>query len=44
MPGTDSGDVYSVQEAIDAVWILTCTCMIFFMQAGFALVECGTVR
>ena len=36
--------MYSTAEAIDAVWVLVSTCMIFFMQAGFALVECGSVR
>ena len=33
-----------IMNAVNAVWVLTSTCMIFFMQAGFALVECGSVR
>lgn len=26
------------------VWVAVCVCLVFFMQAGFALVECGSVR
>ena len=36
--------VYTQTEAINAVWVITSACMIFFMQLGFALVECGSVR
>ena len=36
--------VYSSDAAINAVWVLTSACMIFFMQLGFALVECGSIR
>ena len=36
--------VYTEREAINAVWILVSTAMIFFMQCGFALLECGSVR
>lgn len=42
--GTYSDTVYTSQESINAVWILVSTAMIFFMQAGFALVEVGSVR
>ena len=34
----------TVEQAIDSLWVLTSTAMIFLMQAGFALVECGSVR
>lgn len=36
--------VYSETEATNAVWVLTCAAMVFFMQCGFALLECGSVR
>lgn len=36
--------VYTEKEAINAVWTLTSGAMIFFMQTGFALLECGSVR
>jgi len=42
--GTYSDTAYEDNEAINAVWILVSTAMIFFMQAGFALVEVGSVR
>ena len=41
--GQYSNAVYSDQEAINAVWILTSAGFIFLMQAGFALVEAGAV-
>ena len=31
-------------NAIDRIWVLTASAMIFFMQAGFSLVESGSVR
>lgn len=36
--------VYSTKEAVEIVWALVATAMIFFMQSGFALVEVGSVR
>ena len=44
MEGEYSTDVYTAGEASSAVWIMTCTGMVFLMQAGFALVESGMVR
>lgn len=35
---------YTNAEATDAVWILVSAGFIFFMQAGFALIEGGAVR
>jgi ammonia channel protein AmtB len=37
-------EIYSTKDAIEIVWTLVSTSMIFFMQAGFALVEVGSVR
>ena len=42
--GTYSSTVYDEKDATDAVWVLTCAAMVFFMQCGFALLECGSVR
>ena len=41
---TYSNAIYSEDEAINAVWVLTSASMIFFMQLGYALLECGMVR
>ena len=35
---------YNTHEGIEVIWALVSTGFIFFMQAGFALVETGTVR
>ena len=32
------------EEAILMVWIIICTALVFFMQAGFAMVEAGMSR
>ena len=29
---------------IDMVWILTCSCLVLFMQAGFSCLEAGLIR
>ena len=29
---------------LDSVWVVLCGVLVFFMQAGFALIESGTVR
>ena len=29
---------------IDMVWILICSCMVLFMQAGFSCLEAGLIR
>lgn len=42
--GTYADVVYDDKEAATSVWICTSTAMIFLMQAGFALVENGSVR
>ncbi|MFC5971731.1 ammonium transporter [Halomarina salina] len=38
------GDVTQVADAVSAVWVLTVSFLIFFMQPGFALLEAGQVR
>ena len=38
------GDVTSIADSINAVWVLMVTFLIFFMQPGFALLEAGQVR
>lgn len=35
---------YDTQKGIEVIWALVSTGFIFFMQAGFALVETGCVR
>jgi hypothetical protein len=34
----------SVYEATTNIWLMASLTMIFFMQSGFALLECGSVR
>jgi len=36
--------IYNAHEAVEIVWTLVATAMIFFMQSGFALVEVGSIR
>jgi Amt family ammonium transporter len=37
-------DLSAVVEAVNLVWVLTVTFLIFFMHAGFAMLEAGQVR
>jgi Amt family ammonium transporter len=37
-------DLASVATAVNTVWVLTVTFLIFFMHAGFAMLEAGQVR
>jgi Amt family ammonium transporter len=37
-------DSYSLTHAVNLAWVLLCGFLIFFMQAGFALVETGLTR
>lgn len=39
-----SADLASLQASMDTVWLVTAGSLVFFMQAGFALVEGGMVR
>lgn len=36
--------VVSIEESIDNLWVLTSAAIVFFMQAGFCLLETGSVR
>jgi len=42
--GAYSKFVNSDKEAIDTIWVVVATAMIFFMQTGFTLIENGSVR
>lgn len=33
-----------IQAAFDAIWLVVCAALVFFMQAGFAMVEIGLTR
>jgi len=33
-----------LQMAIDSIWVMFGACLVFFMQAGFAMVEAGFTR
>ena len=35
---------YSTHDGVEVIWAVVSTAFIFFMQAGFALVETGSVR
>ncbi len=37
-------DLEGAMNSIDYVWVLICAFLVFFMQAGFSLVESGMVR
>ncbi len=32
------------ESALDSLWVVLCAALVFFMHAGFALVECGLCR
>ena len=44
MEGNYTSAVYDEKQATNAVWILSSAGFIFFMSAGFALIEGGAVR
>ncbi len=39
-----AGQIAAVQISVDATWILVTAFMVFFMQAGFSLLEAGMIR
>ncbi|WP_116996833.1 ammonium transporter [Desertimonas flava] len=41
---TDGPDSAAVQAVLDNIWVFIAGCLVFFMQAGFALVEAGLTR
>ena len=47
MGGFNMEEMYTANEIksfLDAIWLLLGTCLVFFMQAGFAMVETGFTR
>lgn len=45
MPGTAlAQEAPEVQAVLDNIWVFIAGCLVFFMQAGFALVEAGLTR
>ena len=42
--GTDPADIAAVVTGLDTVWILIAAFLMFFMQAGFGMVEAGFIR
>jgi len=40
----DSVNVVNFSQAIDTVWVLIAAFLVFFMQAGFGMVEAGFIR
>jgi Amt family ammonium transporter len=41
---TNPATLEGVMNSIDYTWVLICAFLVFFMQAGFAMVEAGMVR
>lgn len=41
---TEGPEAAAVQAALDNIWVFVAGCLVFFMQAGFALVEAGMTR
>ena len=39
-----SSEVASTEYSMDVFWLIICAGLVFLMQAGFALVEVGSVR
>ncbi|MFK0734401.1 MAG: ammonium transporter [Gloeotrichia echinulata GP01] len=43
-PSVDTKDIKNLQVAVDTVWVLFTGCLVFFMNAGFTMVETGFCR
>ena len=42
---SDSGiDIGQLKQAVDTIWVLIAAFLVFFMQAGFGMVEAGFIR
>mmetsp|Transcript_47050 Transcript_47050/g.131160 ORF Transcript_47050/g.131160 Transcript_47050/m.131160 type:complete len:1165 (+) Transcript_47050:86-3580(+) len=37
-------DVSAITESLDHMWLLVCGALVMFMQAGFAILEAGSIR
>lgn len=35
---------YTLDEGSTNIWLMASLAMVFFMQSGFALLECGAIR
>ena len=44
VPAAAWADTAGMQAAMDTVWVVTAGALVFFMQAGFALLESGMSR
>lgn len=40
----EEGDIETIHNAINTIWVLVSAFLVFFMQAGFGMVEAGFVR
>lgn len=36
--------IFAINHSLDTLWVLVCAFLVFFMQAGFAALEAGSVR
>ena len=41
---TPAANIQEIRLSLDSVWVVVGGILVFFMQAGFALVESGSVR
>jgi Amt family ammonium transporter len=41
---SDAGVLGSISRGLDTAWVLFAACLVFFMQAGFGMVEAGFIR
>lgn len=44
MAGVESVNLEQVKQGLDTVWVLLGAFLVFFMQAGFGMVEAGFIR
>jgi Amt family ammonium transporter len=40
----DTGTIHAFSRGLDTVWVIFAACLVFFMQAGFGMVEAGFIR
>lgn len=41
---TNTANIQEIRLSLDSVWVVMGGILVFFMQAGFALIESGSVR
>jgi Amt family ammonium transporter len=44
MAGEESVGIEQVKQGLDTAWVLLAAFLVFFMQAGFGMVEAGFIR